>query len=225
MRYLRSYFFLFTQPRWGANLLLISLCLLIPAVGLIVLLGYAFDLLECLHKRGDTGYPGFDFNRFSAYLARGLVPLVVYLPVLFLVVIFAFFCTIVLRDSPVPSRSVGRLMTLMIMFFGVSLLFGLVLVPLSLRAGLTQKLDGPASMEFVRDFLNRVWKEVLLVWLFVLVTAQVLMLAGLLLCAIGLYPALAVGVCAQHHLMYQLYELYLRRGGRALPLARGPSKG
>ncbi len=115
-------------------------------------------------------------------------------------------------------------MTLMVMFFAVSLLLGLVLIPLSLRAGLTQRLDGPASMEFVRDFLNRVWKEVLLVWLFVLVTAQVLVLAGLLLCTIGLFPALALGVCAQHHLMYQLYELYLKRGGRALPLATRPSK-
>ncbi len=104
MRYLHSYHFLLMQPRWAANLLLLSICLLIPAVGFIVLLGYAFDLLESLHRRGDTGYPSFDFNRFSAYLARGLVPLVVYLPVVFLMVIFAFFCAIVLRDSYVPAR-------------------------------------------------------------------------------------------------------------------------
>ena len=204
MHYLRSYRFFFTCPHWAGNLLFVSMSQMIPVVGPIVLLGYACEVLEGLHRRGEGNWPAFDFNRFGAYLARGLIPLVVYLPVLFLAGIFAFFALLVVRESRLPGRAVSLLMTLLIMGFVVLLVLGLVLVPLSLRASLTRELDVPASMEFVRDFLKRVWKEVLLVWLFALVTGQLLLVAGCLVC-IGVYPALVLGVCALHHLMYQLY--------------------
>jgi len=216
MCYLRSYQFLFTCPNRAMNLLFVSMCQLIPVVGPIVLLGYAFDVIEELHRRGGGSCPGFELTRFSGYLMRGVVPLLVYLPVLLLLITFVFFGAVVVRESNVPARAVSTLMSLVLMFFGVLLVLGLLLVPLSLRAGLTQELDIPNSMEFVRDFLKRVWKELLLTWLFVLVTVQLVLAAGILLCYIGIYPALVVSVFATHHLMYQLYELYLKRGGTPL---------
>jgi hypothetical protein len=189
-------------------------------LGPVALLGYAFDVLEALHRGGERARPTFEFPRFLAYVARGLIPLVVYLPVVFLLGIFGFFGAVVVWESRIPARAVSTLMALVVIAFLVLLVLGLFLVPLSLRAGLTQVLDVPASLEFVRDFLKRVWKEVFLAWLFVLVTGQLLLLAGAALFWLGACPALVLAVLAQHHLMYQLYELYLRRGGsELLPIA------
>jgi hypothetical protein len=44
------------------------------------------------------------------------------------------------------------------------------------------------------------------------------MAAGLLLCCVGILPATALILVAQYHLFYQLYELYLQRGGEPIPL-------
>jgi hypothetical protein len=73
-------------------------------------------------------------------------------------------------------------------------------------------------MAFVRDFLSRVWKELLLSLLFLIVTAPLLMLAGLLAFCVGVYAAAVVLMFAQLHFHYQLYELYLQRGGTPIPL-------
>jgi len=73
-------------------------------------------------------------------------------------------------------------------------------------------------MEFVRSFLSLVWKEWALSIVFFLFTAPFVMLAGLLLFCIGIYPAAVVMTFAQFHMQYQLYELYLQRGGTPIPL-------
>jgi hypothetical protein len=51
MRYLQSYTFVFGSPNWTTNLLLASLCVLIPAVGPIILIGYLFEVIDALLGR------------------------------------------------------------------------------------------------------------------------------------------------------------------------------
>jgi hypothetical protein len=98
----------------------------------------------------------------------------------------------------------------------VGLMF--VVVPLGLRAGLSQDLGTALSWPFVRDFLVRMWREQLLTSLFLTATQIPLMLVGIMLCCIGAYAAMALGALASAHLHYQLYELYLTRGGEPIPL-------
>src|SRR5437868_1264645 len=59
MRYLDSYRFVFRNPNWVTNVLLCSVCGLIPIIGLIVLMGYCFDVIDYLlgsrhRERGKT---------------------------------------------------------------------------------------------------------------------------------------------------------------------------
>lgn len=51
MRYMQSYSFLFGSRNWTTNLLLASLCVLIPAVGPIILIGYLFEVIDVLLGR------------------------------------------------------------------------------------------------------------------------------------------------------------------------------
>jgi hypothetical protein len=218
MRYLRSYRFLFSRPGWLANWLALSACLLVPLCGPIAVLGYAFDVLEALHRGGERSYPTFQFQWFLRYLLRGLGPLILYLPVLILLVLFASVGLVVAREFRPPRQALPLLLFLLLALAAVILLMGLLLVPLALRVGLSRQLDVTPSLEFAQDFLKRVWKEMLLVGLFVQVTTQLVLGIGLMTCLVGVYPALVLTVFSQHHLMYQLYDLYLQRGGRAIPL-------
>jgi hypothetical protein len=104
-------------------------------------------------------------------------------------------------------------------FFALMILAQLVLMPLSLRAGLTQEFGAAFDFGFVKDFIRRVWLEVLLGQLFLIFAQFIVMFAGLALCCVGIYPAAAWGMLAHAHLEFQLYELYLQRGGTEIPLA------
>src|SRR5215831_19005221 len=46
VRYLRSYLFVFDSRNWVVNLLFVILCLLIPIIGAIVVIGYFFEVIE-----------------------------------------------------------------------------------------------------------------------------------------------------------------------------------
>jgi hypothetical protein len=237
MRYLRAYQFVFDSPQWMMNLLFGALCQLIPVVGPLVLMGYEYDMIETMHlRRDDRRYPDFTFERFADYLMRGLWPflvhLIVGLPVALLVglvyVVVGFVAAALVghRNSPAIVPILFVFMTLVIVLGAI--VVSLVLIPMSLRAGLSQDLGSAFSMQFVRSFLELMWRETLLASLFLMVTAWVVMMAGMLMCCIGLYPATALVSMAQHHLYYQLYELYLDRGGIPIPLkvknqAEGPA--
>jgi hypothetical protein len=95
----------------------------------------------------------------------------------------------------------------------VLLVMAIVSKPLYLRAGLSRDFAGAFSMAFFRDFFSRVGKEVFLSVLFLVGTGTVLTIVGLLACYVGIFPAVALLMFAQHHIDFQLYDLYLKRGG------------
>jgi hypothetical protein len=70
----------------------------------------------------------------------------------------------------------------------------------------------------VLDFSKKVWFETVLVSLFLAMSLLVMFVAGFLMACVGLYFTMALASLAQAHLMYQLYQLYLSRGGEPIPL-------
>jgi len=101
----------------------------------------------------------------------------------------------------------------------LTLILSVVIVPLSLYIGLRQELTLASAFEFVPDFLKRVFKELLLAQIFILITGLSLLVVGLAACLIGVLPAAAWVVFAQHQLMAQLYGLHIERGGTAVGAA------
>jgi len=229
MHYLRSYLFIFDSPKWALNLLFGAVCLLIPAVGPLLVQGYCFEVIEALHRRRrDTDYPEFTFEKFVPYLVRGvwpfLVGLVIMVPLGFL--FFIGFFGIGVASAAVAGGGRGPAgnaagVLILLMYLGFFLLLALVsfvTMPLLLRAGLIQDFAPAFALAFAKDFLGKMWVEMLLSTLFLWVTSPFVLLAGVLAFCVGYIPAAMIILLAQHHLWYQLYELYLQRGGQPIPL-------
>jgi hypothetical protein len=92
-------------------------------------------------------------------------------------------------------------------------------VPLHLRAGLSQDFGQALNFRWIKDFLAKVGFQTFLFTLFLMVTGAVLGIIGYAACFIGLFPViflLAGPVVGHAH--YQLYRLYLARGGEPIPL-------
>jgi hypothetical protein len=171
-------------------------------------------------------YPDFNFNRFADYLTRGIWPFLVQLIVgLVIGVIAAFFLFVGMMIAGFAAASADS-PVLFFVFYGLFLVIytvlmmmaGILTMPMYLRAGLSADFASAFSMEFFRDFMKRVGKEVVLAELFLMATGIVVSIVGLLLCYVGIFPAVALTTYARHHLEYQLYELYLERGG--MPVER-----
>jgi hypothetical protein len=230
MKYIYSYRFLFESPNWLMNLLAGVVCHLVPVVGPMVLAGYAFEIIESLHRRKGAPYPDFDFNQLMKYLMRGLWPILVQLVVMlpFFLVIMVLGCCLSMGSS-LTQRGNGpsALFAVLTVFFYLAIMvlavvISFILVPFSLRAGLMQDFRPAFSLDFAKDFFTRVWLETLLVQLFLFWSSIALMCVGILAFCVGIYPAFALIGFAHYHLLHQLYELYLERGGTAIPLKLEP---
>jgi hypothetical protein len=230
MKYFEAYRYVFVSPKWAQNVLLSMLCMFVPVIGPIVLYGYHYEIIEVMHLRGPSQYPDFDLNRLLKYLMRGLwvflVSLIVALPVSAAAGVLGIAVSIISTlmeghgsngEALVVVLVVLVSLLVVVVFVGNVLVF-LISVPLTLRAGLMQDFSTAFSLGWVWDFVKKMWVEMVLTALFLGVTAPVIVLAGALLLCVGMYPAGAWVSFAPPYLYHRLYELYLQRGGMAIPL-------
>jgi hypothetical protein len=218
----------FKSPRWGMNLLLGAVAFLIPVVGPIVLSGWH---ITGFWARGPHGaaedFPAFDFDRFGKYLERGLWPFVVNLVASLVLVPLAMGAVIplvVFSGILGSGRESGPGPAFVLLFAGMAVLqlvltlvYQFIATPLMLRAAITQEFKAAFDPSFVRDFLSRVWVEMLVMMLFLAGLGLCLMVLTVVTCYIGLFFAAPVLMFSWHHLQKQLYQLYLARGGTPVP--------
>lgn len=233
IRYLDAYQFIFRSPNAASNIMLLTVCQLIPIVGPMVLYGYQFEIVDSLSRAPQADYPRFDFNRFTEYLKRGVWPFLVYLllnlvmaPVIVgMQLVFVFGGAALTHSGESgggedPIASVLAILGFGLFFFVVmALSFGMMflMTPLTIAAGLSQDLGESLRFSWFKSFIGKVWKEQLLSQLFLAVTAPLLLFLGFLLCCIGMYPAITIVMLAQAHFYFQLYQLFLARGGAPVP--------
>jgi len=229
IEYFAAFNYFFEHPEWGNSLLMGSVCMLIPILNAIVLAGYRYEIVEMRLRFPDQLYPKFDFARLSQYITRGIwaflidmiVQMVLVVP--FLVVFYGSMIGIGIAVA--SNERVGLIVAaivvplVMLFLMTVSLLLSTAMVPLYLRAGLAQDFGQAFNLRWIKDFLAKVGVQTLLFTLFLMVTGAILGIIGYAACFIGLLPViflLAGPVVAHAH--YQLYRLYLARGGEPIPL-------
>lgn len=236
MAYFRSYQFIMDSPEWMTNVMWGFLCLfstaLIPVIGHLVFLGYLWECTETLHRTSGQRYPNFTLNQFVYYLQRSLWPflvnLVAAIPVTFVMMIIVlagiFALGLLAQAAGDFGPAIVAIGTLMLVLVMMVLTIGMVLVltPLMIRAGLSQDFGMAFNFPWIKDFIRKVWLELLLATLFLMVTAIPLMFAGLLAFCIGMFATQAAVMLAQAHIQYQLYDLYLARGGEPILLKTPP---
>lgn len=233
LEYSRSISYVFENPNWLVNLLFVAICMLaagiIPILPQMVLLGYQFEIIEALLVRPSERYPDFNFNRLLHFLMRGLWPFLV-----------ALICSIVaipvvLMGIGIPLGIMGALiaavgedgapivvLVMLPLIICIALLtaflINLVIIPMILRAGLAQDFGTAFNFAFIKDFARKMWKDMLLAGLFLIVVALAAEVLGILLCFVGIFFTIAVVQLAQAHIGMQLYRIYLSRGGEKIPL-------
>jgi hypothetical protein len=93
-----------------------------------------------------------------------------------------------------------------------------------LRAGLAQDFKKAFDFRWILDFDRRVGLDLVLIMLFTLCTAAPLAIMGEMMCFVGLFPAITIIQLMAANLSWQLYNLYLARGGTPIPLKAPPEK-
>jgi hypothetical protein len=233
VEYMRSYNYIFENPNWMMNVLWGFLCILstsvIPILGQLVLLGYQYEVVEALFLARGSKYPDFDPNKFVDYLGRSIWPFLVQLIVsLVLVPIMLVICLPLFFAVGAGAAAAGEDVGPIIGIFGIGLVviltmalsIGMVLflVPMTLRAGLQQDFGAAFDFAWVKDFVAKTWVEMILTTLFLMISSMVVVILGMLAFCIGMYAAIAIVMLAQAHIYYQLYMVYLSRGGKPIPL-------
>jgi hypothetical protein len=230
LEYMRAFNFLFDHPSWMTILLMAGVCVLIPLIGQIVLIGYQFVLIEALLRGDGRTFPEFDFGQFTNYLMRGLWPWLAQLIGQFVAAIPIYilffggmmcFMGVISAAGDEAVAGVGMLVMMVFMFvgaFAACALMMLIITPMTIRAGLSQELGEAFKFGWVKDFIGRTWKEALMFYLFFMLGAMVLSFLGMALFCVGIYFTVGWMMLAQGHMYFQLYRLYLARGGQPVPL-------
>lgn len=214
---------------WPMNLLWVVLGMLVPVVGPIVVHGYQATLMERMAREGVLARdPPFEIERLADYLRRGIPMFIVSLVVAFVVTPFAFIAlfagnlvgAVLMSRQEAASSMLGFLVICLgvLFFLLVSMLAMALIAPLWIKAALERDLSRVFDLAFEREFLRRTGREVVVVHLFQLVLGIGLMIAGVLACFVGVFPAVGIAMLVQPHLYGQLYLLYLSRGGAPIAL-------
>jgi uncharacterized protein DUF4013 len=230
MRYMEAFQYVFAHPEWVTNVLLAAVCALIPVIGGILVQGYAYEILESLHRFPGQLYPKFDFGRFSQYLMRGVWPflvgmvigLVITLPMMCIIMVPFFAIMAAAGGGGEEAAGAGAALGMCCMYglaFALSFAMQIVIIPFQLRAGLAQDFAEGFKFNWAMDFLAKMWPQATLMVLFLGAVGLFVMVPfSLITCYLGLFPSMAIMMMAHAHLQQQLYANYLSRGGEPIPL-------
>lgn len=225
MNYFDSITDFFKQPNYVKNLLLASVCVLIPIVGIMVVLGWLAIGLWGRKDRNPATFPDFDFGQFGYYLQRGLWPVLTVLAVSLglgiaggvVLIVPQVVLNMVLGNKGLLGMVNGLISFLLnaVLFIGILA----VVVPVMIRATLLQDFIKAFDFNFTKNFASAIWKELLVSAVFVYVVSSFFGFIGMLALCIGLLPATVLSTYCYQHQMRQLYDLFLQRGGEPIPVS------
>ncbi len=209
-----------TEKKW-LTILLLSICVLIPVVGQMVIIGYLFR--RNLGERAGIPATDFDFAHFGEHLKAGLWPTVcslvaslVMIPLIMLAMVPMFLAPILAPENEVvivTSILLGGLLYIVTLLSTV-----ILIVPIQLRSGMMMDFKAGFSKTFVFDFLKKVGGSLLLWWFVLAVIMMPLAMIGYLALFVGVYVVIIWSQVTMMHLLFQHYDLYLSRGGTAIEI-------
>lgn len=215
---------MYNNPNWLVQTSLIGLCFLIPFVGPIAVIGYAFESAAYLHKTNRDGYPDFSFGRLGAYLARGIGPFLIILlfsivivPLIIVEQIVAVALGALLGSMEIPGLAPGVGLLLSAIFFVINGLLFVAQWSLLIRGGLSGEIGDAFRFGFCGEFMKRAgadgfWAYTYMnltlapcVYVFVFLAPHLLFLT--------LLPAIGIITLSYGWLSCQLYRSYLTEKG------------
>ena len=222
MQYIKPYTY-FVQKEGGTNNLFMgSLCMLstqiIPIVGQIVLMGYQAEVAEDLEKDPDiSDHANFNFNHFSRYLGRGVWVFLIQLILAGLILLglilsggvgFATYSGIQGDVGIYVGIGVGFLC-----YIAFTIMVTMFTWPMTLHVQLSRGFHFGSALQFSMSFIKKLSGQLFISLLAHMFISSALMMAGMLVFCIGIFPAATISLMAQEHFMIQLYRIYLDEGG------------
>jgi hypothetical protein len=227
MNYTAAVMDFFKPPKWMMNLLLGGLCSIIPLIGPMVLKGWLITGFWGRQEERPETFPDFDFQNFAKYLERGLWPFLVMFATS--CVVSVLMCVFIVPVMIVTGMATGShdngcigmffflFTTVFYLLMGVVVAF--VLMPLTLRACITQDFVQSFDFTFLKRFITLMWKEIMLASIFWVAASAAIVCVGFLALCIGILFANPLIYFCLLHLEKQLYRLYLSRGGEPIPVS------
>jgi hypothetical protein len=216
----------FEDENWKTNVLLGCVLMLIPIVGPIALSGWMCEVHQRHLRRHPKPVPKIDFGDFMDYIKRGLgvflSSLVFGFPIYLLIyAIFAamgFGTVILMRVTGEPWIALAIVAVGGLVGAFVALSMMVVLNAVHTRAELTEDFGQAVKLGEVMaytkaTFGKTLWKSITFSFL-----GFGVVILGMLMCYIGLYPAIAVLQIAAMHQRRQIYQYYLAKGGPPIPM-------
>ena len=223
----KSFSYIFENPNWVTNTLFCALCLVVPVFGPLVLCGYQMEIVQCLHVTRGQRYPDFDLNILIDYLVRGLWFFLVGLVLSIIVVPICGLFVVLIFLSTSSIAAVGGGPTTLVLFLilpllglcltAVSLLMGMVAIPMALQASLGLDFGAAFNVGFIKQFVGNVWKQMLLSALLFIPVSLLATFVGMLAFCVGIYFTFSLIQLMSAHLVWQYYELHLSKGGEPIP--------
>lgn len=206
------------------NLLVASLMLLVPVAGFLALQGYACEIEQRLVHKHPAPAPPLRLRDFPHYVARGgAAGFVEALGVCVAGALGASLLAIANASLITAGLAAGSVLVVLLVFVAaVAIALGalgavtVVFNAMLTRAELTQKLGDALSVKQAWREARPVRRLTFGAYLVFAPVAVLLTAMGMLLCGLGLLPALVTVKLAGAHLRWQLYEHRVHRGGRAL---------
>lgn len=216
------------SPNWLGSAFTGGLIAVIPLVGMLVLYGWAGEII----RRTSMGYaqpvPQLRFADTGYWLKRGVAPFLAYLGwstaislaanVIMIPAGLAVLAIMAIAGEVVGAIAMGALVLALI---GGSL----ALAPFYASAMTTAELSDDVGAAFrfqqVIAYGKGTWKSQLVGQLATSFLGMPIMLLGMLFFFVGIFPAISLIMVANAHIRGQIYSQWLARGGTPLP-ARPP---
>ena len=231
MDYRRAYSYLFSKPDWIQTVLLLAVCVLIPIVGVFVLLGYRSEQLDdWLDEGTDAKVKTFDFNRFADLLMRGVWP---FLYQLIIGIVFgiplgvAYFGVLMIALGFAKNNEPGIFFIIFGLFylfaFFVQVIAKMVAWPFVLHGQVSGKFEFGAAWTFAKEFYSKIgFANLGGISLCCMIIDLVCAIIGTMLLCVGIYPAIAIFMMAEGHILWQLYRKHIEQGGSTIPRFEKP---
>jgi MFS family permease len=233
MNYWRSVGFIFENEKWWLNFLVIPLCLLVPIIGPIVVMGYLALMIEKFHQsKDDKQYDVFDLDKLGDYVKRGIWPFlgafvlgIIITPIILLVYFVGLGTCMAAAHNEAESLVPVIIVFLSLLVMVISLVISFLSVPVCVGCALGGDFKSGFSISFMISFLKNCWLQILVSFLFLYLLGFIISILAAILwavtCGVGFiltYPLAALVMVSQWHLFWQLYELNLERGGVTVKL-------
>ena len=201
---------------------------IIPFLGFIVMQGYFAEVHRRLVLQRPEPYLRFDFSDLSPYLSRGVVPFVVSLLVAlpFGIVLGVLAIAVFIAAGLAAGAGTDEGLAMLVAFAGAGLVsiplmaFWLVLTNAAVtRAELMGQVGKALDLGAIWSYGARTWKRAVLTGIVLWLLWFGLFIAGMLACFIGIFVTMTIGLIAQLHVRWQIYNEYLRNGGEPIELA------